>query len=94
MKDPQNIMLVLLMVTSLILGAIVVTTYTTDQAYAESSTREGRYTVVSGEWSNSADLIYMVDIPAQKLNVYFIEERGQAAEMKKVETVNLKRLFP
>ena len=70
MKDTQNMAIALLGVTAVILTALLIGTYTTNRAYADTAIKGYGYVMVAGQRSENMDLLYVIDIAAQKLNVY------------------------
>jgi hypothetical protein len=72
MKTTNNLMLVLLVVTAAILGAILVGSYTAQVANADISIKQGDYLIGSMTIASSRDLIYVIDISARKMNVYTV----------------------
>lgn len=91
MKDTQNITILLLIVTGLILGAMVIGTYKTPTAYAESTARMGDYVLATGAFLRGADRLYVINVPANRLNVYALNSSTNVIEFK--ESVNLERIF-
>jgi hypothetical protein len=70
MKDTQSMTIALLAATAVILTALLIGTYATDSAYADTAMKGYGYVMVAGQRSSDMDLLYVVDIAAQKLNVY------------------------
>lgn len=93
MKDPQNITISLLAITAAILTAMLISTYvnTQEPAFADTPARAGAYIAVTGAWSGSRDLLYVVDVLANRLNVYSIDTNAKAIKIG--DTVDLKRVF-
>lgn len=91
MKNPQNVMIVLLLVTAAILTAMLVSVQT-ERAYAEPCVKGGGFVVASGRISTDMDLLYVIDVGARKLNYY-----GYSLTTKQVELgrqpIDLARLF-
>lgn len=91
MKNPQNLTLIILLVTAAILGAVVVGTYSTE-AYAEVSVKQGDYVMGTMAFSEARDLLYVIDIAARRLNTYTINTVSNAVEPVDM-TVDLERSF-
>ena len=93
MKDTQNIWIAVLFVTAGILTAMLVTTYVQTQqpAYADTPARGGEYIAVTGAWSSSRDLLYLVDLVANRMNAYTINTNTDAIE--RVDSIDLKKVF-
>jgi len=92
-KDPQSFVIALLLVTAAILGAMVFTAYrgTSQTAYAEASVKQGDYVMVTGAWSTNNDLLYVLDLAARKLNVYYLND--QRSTIDPVTDADLNAVF-
>ena len=91
MNSNRNTTLVLLLITALILGALVVATYTPATALAESPDRRGNYIMIPGQWSSSTDLIYVINIATRKMNAYFANTNTNSLEL--IDNVELQKVF-
>lgn len=93
MNDTQNLTIVLLLVTAAVLGVMVYGTWqgTGRDALADSSVRQGDYIMVTGAWSDSNDFLYVMDIAAMQINVYFTDVQNNRIEL--ADTVNVERAF-
>ena len=91
MRNTQTLTIVLLLTTAVILGALLVGTYTTRRAYADSSAKGGRYVMVCGKIANNRDCLYLINVPAQQLNVYAFDTRTRMVEL--AFPVDLRQLF-
>ena len=93
MKNPQNIAVFLLLATAAILTGLLVTTYhqTGQSASAEVCVKQGEYIFSPGRWSKTMDLVYVIDIGARRLNVYWVNINTNAVDL--VDTYDLNRLF-
>ena len=70
-NNSQNIAIIMLTVSALILGAMVLCTVTTEKADAAStSITYGYYTIGTGLGSTNIDLIYIINNQTNVLNVY------------------------
>ncbi len=90
-NDTQNLTIALLLVAAAALGAILIGTLADEPAYADASVRQGRYIAVTGAWSNDIDLLYVLDVPNQKLNAYFLQQNDPIPTL--ADTVELKQVF-
>ncbi|HAU36289.1 MAG TPA: hypothetical protein DCX07_01045 [Phycisphaerales bacterium] len=92
LKNPQNLTIVLLLATAVVLAAMLLATFTTRDAQAGTSAgKQGDYIMVNGMWSGSTDLVYIVDIAARKLNVYYAHAASN--DVKLIQTVDLAKAF-
>ena len=93
MKDTQNIAIGLLLVTAIVLAGMVVGTFVNagGTAYADTPVKQGRYLMVTGTWTASTDFLYVLDIAAQSINVYVIDNKKKS--IGRVDTVNLRQAF-
>ncbi|HOF18752.1 MAG TPA: hypothetical protein PK082_07565 [Phycisphaerae bacterium] len=91
LKNPQNLTIVLLLATAAVLAAMLLATYTQDAQAGTSAGKQGDYIMVNGMWSGSTDLVYIVDIAARKLNVYYAHAASN--DVKLIQTVDLAKAF-
>ena len=92
MKDSKNAAIAVLSVSATIQGAALVLMHlSAGPAYAASSVMGGDYIMVTGAFSRSADVLYVVDGKEQKLNAYAVNP--QDSRFEPVEQVNLKQAF-
>ncbi len=91
MKDNKNITIAMLCVSAAILVTVLVLTYNSNQALADTSIRGGDYIMVTGNYSKTLDLLYVIDIAQQKINVYALDEQNNALKM--LDQANLKQVF-
>ena len=93
MKDTQNVTIAMLLISAVILTVMLVAAYTntSQDAYAKTSIKQGDYIMVNGDWSPSIQLLYIVDIAANKLNVYYTPPAGN--QLKLIHTVDLDKAF-
>ncbi len=91
MKDNKNITIAMLCVSAAILVTVLVLTYDSNQALADTSIRGGDYIMVTGNYSKTLDLLYVIDIAQQKINVYTLDEQNNALKM--LDQANLKQVF-
>lgn len=75
MKKSDNIMIGLLTLTAVFLGVMLVGSIHSQEAYASSSSdRYGDYIMVAAARSSINDLLYVIDVPNQKLLVYYCDK--------------------
>jgi hypothetical protein len=93
MNDTRNIAIVLLLVSAAVLTAVVVALQNTAEPAlaAAASSRGGEYIMATGGWSDTRDLLYIVDIAAEKLNVYSVDLNENAVQRE--DSVDLAELF-
>lgn len=76
MNDSKNLAIGVLSITATILlvGVILSGLVTTEPAYARGqSDRGGDYIMLTGQFSDSSELIYVTDAAAQRMNLYSYE---------------------
>ncbi|MCK4602405.1 MAG: hypothetical protein KAU28_08050 [Phycisphaerae bacterium] len=92
MRDTQNITIVLLLITAAVLAAVlVVARDTTSVAYADTSVRGGDYIMVTGAWSSTRDILYVVDAAEGKLIAYTANTNTNVLEP--LDSRDLEQLF-
>ena len=95
MKNPQNITIMLLVISAAILTALLVgmQVYTTPQAQAGTSVRhqQSSYIVSVAHYSSSMDWVYVVDIKTRKINSYFADP--QAKRIRLLDSTDLELVF-
>ena len=89
-----NLTIMLLLASAAVLTALLaVQLLDTPAARADSSVRGGDYIVVPGAYNSNFDMIYILDVSAQKLNVYeldFVQSKG--LELR--DQLDLNKVFP
>jgi len=92
-KSNENVTIVLLAATAVVLTCLLLATYmqTNEPAWAEAATRGGNYIVTTGEWNENLDLIYVINIAARKLNVYYGNSKTRTLDL--IETIDLEKVF-
>ena len=94
MKKNENILIIMLLLTTGILGAMFIGSYNAQKAYADTPDRMGDYIMVTGAVSKSTDLLYVIDVPNKKLLVYHISGVKNAFSIKVADDrVNLANVF-
>ena len=92
MKNTQNTTIVLLTVTAAILGGIVAGTWLDRPAQAGYvSVSKGDYIMVPYQWSDSLDLICVIDVASRRMNVYAPNQNTKALDL--LQQVDLERTF-
>ncbi len=81
MKDTKNVTIAMLCVLATILVTVLALTYNSNQALADTSIRGGDYIMVTGNYSKSLDLLYVIDVAQQKINVYTVDENNNVIRM-------------
>ena len=93
MTNAQNVTIVLLLATAGILGALLVGTYvgTSERALGDTPDRGGDYILITGEWSGTLDLVYVIDIAKDRMVAYWVNQNTGAVEI--VDTMDLRSVF-
>jgi len=93
MKDTQNIAIVLLVISAVILTVMLlgVLRQTSQPALAAASVKQGDYVMVTGQIAGRYDALYVVDIVQRRLNVYWINPDTERMEI--LDTGDLERAF-
>lgn len=91
MKDSQNITIGFLLITAAVLSAMLISTYSLPSAKADSSITSGDYIFVTGPYSSSTDLLYVLNRTTARLNVYAINPRTGTIDV--VDTVDILKGF-
>ena len=94
MKDSQDIAIVLLTVTAVILSILLFSNYSTGTkvAYAGNTpVKQGDYIMSTNQISNSTDALIITDIEARRMNVYQTNINNRSIEL--IDRVNLERAF-
>ena len=95
MKSNQNIVIVLLAIS-----AVVLTAFLVGNALADSPTRSAGLTVVrpasiftmcTGSWDVGMDILYVLDVDAQRLNAYYINTKTESVDLQ--DSVSLPAAF-
>lgn len=89
----DTIIIVLLVVSAAILGTLFVGSLQSNKAYAGSSSWEvtGDYVMVSGQITTNTQILYVVDIPQQKILAYDVN--GTMNKVTLLDVRNLKQAF-
>jgi len=93
MKDPQNITIVLLLISAAVLGAMLIASYTTldRTAYASTTARGGDYIMSTGARSGTRELLFVIDLAARRLNCYETNINTWAIDLQ--DSVDLEAAF-
>ena len=94
MKTNENIAILLLLVSAVVLTGLLVAAYvgTGEPAYADSPDRAGDYIWVTGAIEKETDLLYVIDIAGKQLNIYQPNRATKKLDMK-ATPVDLNRAF-
>ncbi len=90
MKDTQNITIALLVVTTVILLAMLVSG-TQEPAYADTPIKQGDYILGTGSWTDTTDVVYVIDIATRRLVVYYLDQNKNSLDI--IDAVDLERAF-
>jgi len=83
MKDRENLALTLLTVSAAILATLLVLLHTaTPTALADTPVRGGDYIMITGAYDAETDLLYVIDVAAQRLNVYALRAMDNNLQLK------------
>jgi hypothetical protein len=96
MKDMQNVTITLLLISAMVLGGLLIASWNEEKAYAAaSSDRNGDYIMTAGAWSGNHDLLYVIDVPSKRLNVYYPDPgtANKTGSIESVDTADLERTF-
>lgn len=89
---PQNLAIVTLTISALVLGAMLVGSLMTDTAEAGySSVNKGDYIMIPYSWNDQRDVMTVIHIPTGKMVVYGLNVSTNGIEI--VDTVDLSRMF-
>jgi hypothetical protein len=91
MKNTQNITILLLLASGTILASMLISTYSTPVAKGESSIQQGDYIFATGAYSNSKDLLYVLNHRTSRLNVYALNPKTDSIDI--VENVDILKAF-
>jgi len=95
MQSNQNTVIVLLLISAAVLAGLLV-----GHAFADSPTLSPSfavvrpssiYTMCTGAWDAEVDILYVLDVNAQKLNAYVTNTRTEAIEL--FDSVSLPQAF-
>ena len=92
MKNSQNIIIVLLVVAAMILAAVLVGSYTSEKAYADTMSKQGDYIMTTFKFSDSRDLVSVIDISTRRMNTYAANINGNTIDLVD-DNVDLERAF-
>lgn len=102
MNSNQNTVIVLLMISAGVLTGLLVGGFVGTQgpAEADTSTRSpnvaisvppNAYSICTGGWDTNIDILYVMDINAEKLNAYVTNTKTEAIEQ--FDTISLPQAF-
>jgi hypothetical protein len=91
MKNSQNVTILLLTISAILLGSLLVALNHTDSAEAAMGWRNDSYIQVTGQWNSETELLYVVSLEEQKMNVYFTDPKKRVTTL--LTTLDLKKAF-
>lgn len=93
MQDKSNIAIGTLSITAVVLFVGVMLSVSRQEQAAAMGVldRGGDYIVVTGQFSDSNELVYVTDAAAQRMNVYSYEQTNR--QFMLWDTVDLRRVF-
>jgi hypothetical protein len=92
MKDNKNTTILLLLVSAVLLGGLLIGLNNTEPAHAETEVRRGEYIMTTGQYNDSTDFLYVVDLAVQRMNVYYVDQANKKSIVR-VTTLDLKKAF-
>ncbi len=90
-KNTENVTITLLAITAALLTVMVLGTYNTPTAYADTSGKLGDYVATTAKTTGLASVLFVIHIPTNRLNVYAPNAETNSLELR--ESVDLERLF-
>lgn len=91
MQDTQNATIAVLCVSAAILASVLALMLLTAPAKADSPTVGGEYVMITGAYGSGTDILYIVDLRAQRLNAYAFDRNNNSIRL--ADQVNLERAF-
>jgi hypothetical protein len=92
--NQTNTTIILLTICAIILGTLVLTGYNTSTSQAATtSVKQSGYIMTLGAWSADTELLYMVDVPSKRLNVYGLNINTKKIELLPDAGVDLGKAF-
>ncbi len=93
MQNSHNLTIGLLVVTAIILGAMLLTSYMDSQntAYADTPIKGGDYLMGAGALTDKHDLLYVIDIGTRRLVAYSIDVNKKTVLL--VDRIDLEKAF-
>jgi hypothetical protein len=94
MKSKENTFITMLLITATILGVLVVGSWQSHSAEATTidRTMSGDYIMATADISDSMSLLYVIDIPKQRLLVYAADPQGTRVQVVD-NRIDLDRIF-
>ena len=89
----ENIIIILLIASAAILGTLFIGSLESQKAYAGSSSWEvtGDYVMISGQITTNTQILYVIDVPEQKILAYDVD--GVMNKVTLLDVRNLKQAF-
>lgn len=92
MKNRKNLAIAALLVTAAILSGLLIVAGNTEPAYGRAaSVKGGDYIMVAGAYSQSRDLVYVINRATREVVAYEINLQKNAIEI--LDRVNLEQAF-
>lgn len=91
MKDPKNLTIAMLCVSAAILATALLLLPAADEARADTPVRGGDYIMITGAYSASTDLLYVLDLATQRINTYVFNPQNNDLILR--HQLNLKPVF-
>lgn len=94
MKNGQNLAIVLLVITAVVLTGILVGSYsfTSQSAYAATPVKGGDYIQLTAGISTSSDLLYIINTAVRRMNAYQLNPNSNKG-LELIATVDLEQAF-
>lgn len=93
MNNSQNITIALLLVTAVVLGSLLVGSFSSTPAYAGSSSVKGAdYILVPVEFTESSDLIVVIDVTKRRMNTYNLNRNSNSIDLVD-DKMDLNKIF-
>jgi hypothetical protein len=83
--------ILLLTISAILLGSLLLALNHAEPARAAMGQRNLPYIQVTGQYNSSTELLYVVDLQAQKMNVYFADPKNKVTTL--LTTLDLKKAF-
>jgi hypothetical protein len=91
MKNQQNTVIVVLIVTAAILAGMLVGVWQDKAQAAYPSVSKGDYIMFACSWSDDYDLLCVIDVAAHKMKTYSINKTTKGLDVS--PDVDLERVF-
>lgn len=94
MTNGQNLVIVLLVITAVVLTGILVGSYysTSQSAYAETPVKGGDYIQFRGAITTNTDLLYVINTAIRRMNAYQMNPNGNKG-LELISSIDLEQAF-